>query len=80
MGRPRSLGEGHLPKATQSLVVEPGLPLAPFSAHSACLGLEEDSDTSVVPQTENLSPGEGRESPRVTQCVSGRNLARIQVS
>lgn len=34
--RPRSLGEGHLPKATQSLVVEPGLPLAPFSAHSAC--------------------------------------------
>ena len=40
--------------------------LAPFSAHSACLGLE-DSDTPVVPQTENLSPGEGRESPRVTQ-------------
>lgn len=62
LGRPRSLGEGHLPTATQSLVVELGLPLAPFPAHSACLGLEEDSDTPVVPQTENLSPGEGRES------------------
>ena len=35
LGRPRSLGEGHLPKATQSLVVELGLQLAPFSAHSA---------------------------------------------
>lgn len=28
------------------------------------LGLEEDSDTSVVPQTENLSPWRGQ---RVTQ-------------
>lgn len=72
LGRPRSLGEGHLPKATQSLVVELGLQLAPFSAHSACLGLE-DSDTPVVPQTENLSPGEGRESLRATQRFSGQN-------
>ena len=68
-----------MPKAIQSLVVELGLALAPFAACSACLGLE-DSDSPVVPQTENLSPGGGRESPRVTQLVSGRNLARILVS